>query len=318
MDIKHLSCFAAIAQYGSMNKAAQALYISQPHLSRMIKELETQLGFPLLVRTQQGCTLTEKGNSFLERCKNVLFELEQLNMLSFPTQKAFTNHLYVSMTKFTHIMESFNQICEENQNLPEFRFRLNEGSAQDVLEDVSGAFSNIGVFHFSASNQNQIMKVAIEHGLSCTVLGTLSPCIILSQNHELIRNHEEINLANISNYGFVIYDEMYNGNDYLDIEQMLDQKLFSLPKTIYVRGRSALLHLIGSTNFFSIGIISFLNQNELYKCVSVPIKNSEKIRFAVLTRGIDELSDMEKAFLVNIKEKFSSLEKADTELNQAN
>ncbi|MEG1954405.1 MAG: LysR family transcriptional regulator, partial [Hydrogenoanaerobacterium sp.] len=74
MNIKHLEFFATVAQYGSINKAAQALYISQPHLSHIIKDIETDVGFALFQRTKQGVVLTPDGERFLEHSNVILQE----------------------------------------------------------------------------------------------------------------------------------------------------------------------------------------------------------------------------------------------------
>ena len=61
INLKHLECFIKVAQLGSINKAAQALFISQPHLGKIIHDLENEMGYLLLNRSNQGVTLTPEG-----------------------------------------------------------------------------------------------------------------------------------------------------------------------------------------------------------------------------------------------------------------
>ena len=65
INLKHLECFIKVAQLGSINKAAQALFISQPHLGKIIHDLENEMGYLLLNRSNQGVTLTPEGEEFL-------------------------------------------------------------------------------------------------------------------------------------------------------------------------------------------------------------------------------------------------------------
>lgn len=58
LNIKHLEYFLTVAQAGSINKAAQALYISQPYLGKLITDLENDLGTVLMQRTRSGIILT--------------------------------------------------------------------------------------------------------------------------------------------------------------------------------------------------------------------------------------------------------------------
>ena len=64
INLKHLSYFITTARLGSINRAAQTLYISQPHLGKIIKELERTAGTMLFERTRGGVILTPDGRDF--------------------------------------------------------------------------------------------------------------------------------------------------------------------------------------------------------------------------------------------------------------
>ena len=64
MELRHLRYFAAVAAHGSFNRAAQNLHLTQPALSRQVKDLEDELGVPLLVRGKNAVTLTDAGELF--------------------------------------------------------------------------------------------------------------------------------------------------------------------------------------------------------------------------------------------------------------
>jgi LysR family transcriptional regulator, benzoate and cis,cis-muconate-responsive activator of ben and cat genes len=69
MDFRHLRAFIAVAEESSVTKAAARLHISQPPLSRHIRQLEEELGITLFVRHRQGVRLTDAGSSLLEKAK---------------------------------------------------------------------------------------------------------------------------------------------------------------------------------------------------------------------------------------------------------
>lgn len=67
INLKHLSYFITTARLGSINRAAQTLYISQPHLGKIIKELERTAGTMLFERTRGGVILTPEGYTLVGR-----------------------------------------------------------------------------------------------------------------------------------------------------------------------------------------------------------------------------------------------------------
>lgn len=77
MELRHLRYFIAVALEENVTRAAEKLHVSQPALSRQIRDLEEELGFALLERTAKSVSLTEAGTVFLEEASAVLERLEQ-------------------------------------------------------------------------------------------------------------------------------------------------------------------------------------------------------------------------------------------------
>ena len=69
MDLRHLRYFIAVAEEGSLTLAARRLHTAQPSLSRQIRDLEYEVGAPLLTRTPQGAQPTAAGRAFLDHAR---------------------------------------------------------------------------------------------------------------------------------------------------------------------------------------------------------------------------------------------------------
>jgi LysR family hca operon transcriptional activator len=77
VELRHLRYFVAIAETGSLTVAAEKkLYTSQPSLSRQIKDLEDQVGTPLLSRSSRGVVLTDAGKAFLDHARLALNQVD--------------------------------------------------------------------------------------------------------------------------------------------------------------------------------------------------------------------------------------------------
>src|ERR1700751_1981253 len=72
LDLRLVGYFVVVAEHRHFGRAATALRVAQPSLSRQIRRLEQQLGVRLLDRTPQGTRLTEAGEVFLPRAKALL------------------------------------------------------------------------------------------------------------------------------------------------------------------------------------------------------------------------------------------------------
>jgi LysR family hca operon transcriptional activator len=95
MELRHLRYFVAVAEAGSLTVAAgQKLHTSQPSLSRQIRDLEDEVGTPLLTRRARGIELTAAGRAFLDHARVVLSQVEAgaeaARRVSHPAKPCFT------------------------------------------------------------------------------------------------------------------------------------------------------------------------------------------------------------------------------------
>jgi DNA-binding transcriptional LysR family regulator len=78
VDTRLLRYFIAVAEEGSLTRTADRLFVSQPALTRQIKQLETQLGVRLFTRSRVGMALTEPGRTLAERVPTLLAGWDQV------------------------------------------------------------------------------------------------------------------------------------------------------------------------------------------------------------------------------------------------
>ena len=81
MNLSYLKYAVEVEKTGSITKAAQNFYMNQPHLSKIIRELERDLGCDIFDRTSRGMVPTKKGEEFLRYAKAILVQEEQIEAL---------------------------------------------------------------------------------------------------------------------------------------------------------------------------------------------------------------------------------------------
>lgn len=81
MNILHLKYAVEVAKAGSLSKAAEALYMNQPNLSRAIKELEASLGITIFGRSAKGVYVTPEGEEFLGYARKILSQIDEVEAI---------------------------------------------------------------------------------------------------------------------------------------------------------------------------------------------------------------------------------------------
>ena len=107
MNVQELRYVVAVAQAGSINKAALNLYVSQSTLSRAVQEVEAQIGISLFQRTNKGAIPTHDGLEFIERARRLLLAFDQLEGQYFNHEKAEQETLLVATQRCTPVISAF-------------------------------------------------------------------------------------------------------------------------------------------------------------------------------------------------------------------
>lgn len=135
MRLMQLQYFQAICKNGSISKAAKELHVSQPSITRSIKELESEIGVNLFQRVKKKLELTGEGEFFLNRVNKILVDIDDL-MEEMYDLVGKRNHiklgipLQVGAYFLPIIMNKFHE------SYPEIELELIEGGAIDTMKMV--------------------------------------------------------------------------------------------------------------------------------------------------------------------------------------
>lgn len=150
MNMTQLQYFLAVAENGSISKAGERLFVSQPAISLQIKKLEQELGFSLLYRTARGILLTQEGEKFYEGAKRVQEAWDGLEAISaglaHSRKERMTLHLgprVFSNGLFPKLAAFFERHAEIEptfivSNVGSFLDKLKTGEVDIALNYVSG------------------------------------------------------------------------------------------------------------------------------------------------------------------------------------
>ena len=162
MTLQQLKYALTIADCGSMNEAAKSLYMSQPSLSETIKELETEIGLDIFLRSNRGIQITPEGEEFLGYARQVIdqYGLLQTKYIEKQTKDRFS----VSMQHYTFAVKAFVETVKE-MGIGRYEYAAHETTTMDVIENVKNFKSEIGVLYLNDFNEKVMTKIIRENGL---------------------------------------------------------------------------------------------------------------------------------------------------------
>lgn len=178
MELRHLRYFVAVASHGSFNRAAEILHLTQPPLSRQVKDLEEELGVALLVRGSNSVKLTEAGELFYEEAREVLARADDaVRRVRGETGKEILRVGYTSSIT-TGIISTV--LAEFQAAAPRVRIELADLSSREINEMASEGRLDLVV------SPGVVVAKGIP-GFQWTELCRLQPVLVLSTRHPLAK-----------------------------------------------------------------------------------------------------------------------------------
>ncbi|MEN9383657.1 MAG: HTH-type transcriptional regulator CynR [Pseudomonadota bacterium] len=147
MDLKQLGYFVRVAELGSFTRAAQALDVAQPALSRQVRLLEVELRQNLLVRNGRGATTTEAGKLLLEHGRGILHQVERAKEELGRVRGALAGRVAVGLPPSLARVLTVPLTRAFRQQLPQAQVSISEGLSATMLEWLHTGRLDIAVLY---------------------------------------------------------------------------------------------------------------------------------------------------------------------------
>ena len=134
MTLQQMRYVLTVADCGSMNRAAEQLYISQPSLTSAVREVEQETGIQIFVRSSRGVSPTAEGADLLMYVRQVYQQYELL-MQKYGGNGGVKRKFGVSTQHYSFAVKAFVEMVKHFGTL-NFDFAIRETRTMDVLKDV--------------------------------------------------------------------------------------------------------------------------------------------------------------------------------------
>jgi DNA-binding transcriptional LysR family regulator len=169
MELRHLRYFVAVAEELNIRRAAARLHVSQPPLTRQIRDLEDEIGVKLLERSKLGVQLTEAGRVFLEEARQILSHTERATRLAQGARRGETGRLDVAVPPMA-IDHALSRVMRQfRRRFPNLAFQLHEMPTPHQFKALVDKDIDLGYCAFRSADAELVFK-PVRRAAICAVL----------------------------------------------------------------------------------------------------------------------------------------------------
>ena len=145
MELRVLQYFLAVTREQSISGAAEALHLSQPTLSRQLKDMEEELGKQLMIRGNRKITLTEEGMILRKRAKEILDLVQKAKHEITISDDVIAGDVYIGAGE----TDAVRLLAKAGKNVqmeyPDIHYHISSGDSTDVLESLDKGLIDFGM-----------------------------------------------------------------------------------------------------------------------------------------------------------------------------
>ena len=253
MTIQQLKYIIGVSETGSINKAAEILYVSQPSLTAAIKDVENEFNITIFNRSSKGITLTSEGKEFIQYGRQIYAQYDNLlERFGDAGKSKRKKHFAVSTQHYSFAVKSFVEMVKKFDTA-EYEFAINETRTLAIIEDVSTGRSEIGILFLSDFNRKAMTKLFNSNDLVFEKLITCDAYVYLWKKHPLAKE-KSISFEQLKDYPCLSFDQNASSAFYY-AEEILTENEY--PKMIKTTDRATNLNLMVGLNAYTLcsGII---------------------------------------------------------------
>lgn len=304
MKIQQIYYVMEIARVGSMNQAAKNLYISQPHLSATVADLEKSLKITIFNRSSKGVELTPVGNEFIKVCRNIVDQLDYIESLyscgGSDETVSITMKSNCHNTVAGQVLLGLSKREQERRTL----FSYLTGSSISILSDLAEQKYNLGLLVVPSVEYSMLQGIIRAKRLEFHSLLQENGCVMVGKKN-LLFNESSLTVRQCIHCPIVtLHDDWDYAFDTFQIVQFRQH--------IVVDDKESLFSAVLNNNCValadpSINCCSYYVDSGNIRLI--PLDESEHINYYVgyVCRKNAELSCLEQEFISRYTERIKSI-----------
>lgn len=295
MNTQHFVYALEVEKTGSITLAADNLFMSQPTLSKAIKDLEANLGFDVFKRTPKGVVPTQKGAEFLVYAKKIVVQIERMEH-ALHAQDTTHQMFSLAIPRVSYIAQAASEYVATFDNKRDMELGIMETSSMRVIDAVAYGHFVLGIIRYHVEDEDYFLKSLAEKGLQYETVWESDYVLLMNREHPLASN-KRIDAEELSNYVEIAF-----GDDevpYIRVsESEMNSALYHNSKRILVYDRAMQFDLL-RVNPRAYMWVSPMPRESL-KCnglVQIKSRQSGQFKDVLISRAGYRFSKFDRAFI---------------------
>lgn len=305
MKREQLQNFVDVAQNGSINKASEQTFITQPSLSRSIKALEEEMGKELLVRTSRGVSLTPTGKIFYNYAQSILSQFTVLERLKNIDEDIIYSSLSVSVDSIFLKDDIILRFYKQTRST-ETEIHLLETTSEAVMNNVANGTSEIGITIMNDYQLKIYKKMAELKDLELEINGE-SPLYVQAYKNNELAKADMVSATELPGHIYIHlpYDFISNLNRTLEVDNV---HISDLSRSITMSNYHAIIKMLHTTDSFILGHKWQIEELSQSGIKSMLIRNSDIMKhFVIVKRKRESLSPAAQVFVKIIRHDYEDV-----------
>ena len=249
MTLLQMNYLVEIYRCGSMNKAAQNLFVSQSAVSAAIRELEEELGIRIFHRSNRGIALTEDGRELLAQVAPLVERSRKIQ--NYYSERRVENRarLAISTQRYPFCAKAFVEFLHLLDE-PRIEVSLKETDMSSVIEEVAGQQSDLGVLFVTDMTESFIRRILDGRNLEFFGLVRIRPHVFLRRGHPLAQC-AAVTPEQLRAYPSVVFTQRESYLNYA--EEAVVGSGADFDRVVYINDRATAYNVIAHTDCVSTG-----------------------------------------------------------------
>ena len=280
MTLLQMSYILEIDRCGSMNKAAQRLFLSQSTLSSAILEAERELGITIFHRSNRGIRLTEDGKELLAQITPLVERSRKLERYYSRRRERDWLHLSVAAQRYPFCAKAFVELLQEPEQRP-MQMSLKEMDMSAVIREVAQGESELGVIFVSDLTEHAVFRVLEEKSLRFQPLVRLKPQVFMRKGHPLA-GESSVTVEQLRDFPHVVFAQP--DGDLNFAEEAVPGSGVDFPRMVYVSDRATIYNVLAHTDCVSTGSGVLPAGYADESLLAIPLEGQQDMRLGILHR----------------------------------